>query len=101
MPPEFLLIGGSLVEYDLVTGETAGTAESLMTLGRRADLVDRYLLMGSRAETLLPSLVSSTRREEPEPDRGVYAVRLDDPPSSLLLRPEDLLTSLDFDRPYT
>lgn len=46
--------------------------------------------------TYLPSFGSSTRREEPDPERGVYAVRLEDPPSSLLLRPEDRLTSLDF-----
>lgn len=53
MPPEFLRGGCSRVEYDLATGEATGTAESFATLGRRADLVDKYLLMGSRAETLL------------------------------------------------
>lgn len=46
--------------------------------------------------TYLASFGSSARREEPDPERGVYAVRLEDPPSTLLLRPEDRLTSLDF-----
>lgn len=116
IPPEPLRVGCSLVEYDLATGGAAGTADSLTTLGRRVGLIDRYLLLGSRAETLLmlvsmtlpsdsrrktylPNFGSSTRREEPEPDRGVYAVRLEDPPSSLLLRPDDLLTSVDLGRP--
>jgi hypothetical protein len=116
MPPEPLRIGCSRVEYDLATGGATGTADSLATLGRRVGLIDRYLLLGSRAETLLtlvsvtfipvnrretylPNFGSSTRREEPEPDRGVYAVRLEDPPSSLLLRPDDLLASVDFGRP--
>lgn len=53
MPPEFLRVGCSLVEYDLTTGETVGTADSLTTLGRRTGFVDMYLLLGSRAETLL------------------------------------------------
>ncbi len=118
MPPEFLRVGCSLVEYDLTIGAAAGTSESLTTLGRRVGLVDKYLLLGSRAEMLLRLISilsgfrnanssyllnfgSSTRRDEPDPDRGVYAVRLDDPPSSLFFRPETLLTSLDFGRPYT
>lgn len=88
IPPELLRIGCSLVEYDLATGAAAGTADNLTTLGRRVGLMDRYLLLGSRAETLLtlvsmafpsvnrrktylPNFGSSTRREEPEPDRGV------------------------------
>lgn len=101
MPPEFLRVGCSLVENDLTTGAAAGAGESLTILGRRVGLVDRYLVLGSRAEMLLLNFGSSTRRDEPDPDRGVYAVRLEDPPSSLLFRPETLLTSLDFGRPYT
>lgn len=117
IPPELLRAGCSLVEYDLTTGAAEGTADSLATLGRRVGRVDMYLLVGSRAEALLSlmrrrslfdeareayllSFGSSTRREEPDPDRGVYAVRLEDPPSSLLLRPEDLLTSLVFGTVY-
>jgi hypothetical protein len=53
MPPELLRGGCSLVEYDLMTGAAAGTADTLTGFGCRADLVDRYLLIGSRAETLL------------------------------------------------
>lgn len=52
-PPELLRGGCSLVEYDLTTGGAAGTADTLTALGCRADLVDKYLVIGSRAETLL------------------------------------------------
>lgn len=41
------------MEYDLTTGEAAGTADTLTALGCRVDLVDKYLVIGSRAETLL------------------------------------------------
>lgn len=41
------------MEYVLMTGAAAGTADTLTGFGCRADLVDRYLLIGSRAETLL------------------------------------------------
>ena len=53
IPPEVLRGGCSLVEYDLTTGEAAGTADTFTALGCRADLVDKYLVMGSRAEMLL------------------------------------------------
>lgn len=52
IPPEFLRVGCSLVEYDLTTGGMAAV-DSLTTLGRRTGLVDAYLLLDSRAETLL------------------------------------------------
>lgn len=88
MPPEFRREGCSLVEYDLTTGDAAGTADSLTSLVRRSGLVAEYLLAGSRADALLDvvswccpftmygdtyllSFGSSTRREEPDPDRGV------------------------------
>lgn len=58
IPPELLRGGCSRVEYDLATGAAAGTADTLTALGCRADLVDRYLVMGSRAETLLINVSS-------------------------------------------
>ena len=39
IPPEFLRVGCSLVEYDLTTGGMAAV-DSLTTLGRRTGLVD-------------------------------------------------------------
>lgn len=56
MPPEFLRVCCSLVEYDLTTGGVAAV-DSLTTLERRVGLVDVCLLLDSRAETLL-NLVS-------------------------------------------
>lgn len=53
MPPVLLRGGCSLVEYDLTTGVAAGTADTFAALGCRVDLVDKYLVIGSRAETLL------------------------------------------------
>lgn len=56
IPPEFLRVGCSLVEYDRTTGEAEATFGSLAMLGRRTGRVDMYLLLGSRAETLLVRL---------------------------------------------
>ena len=48
-------------------------------------------------------LLSRVASKEAEPDRGVLAVLLEEPPSSLCLRTDDLLTSsmtpLDLGRP--
>jgi hypothetical protein len=104
IPPELLRGGCSLVEYDLTTGEAAGTADTLTALGCLVDLVDKYLLIGSRAETLLvrvslwywpmtydgptcPALVLQLDVKSPTPNVVCMP---------FLLRPEDRLTSLDF-----
>lgn len=70
-------------------------------------LVAMYPLLDSRADVLLLNCGTSTLRTDadPEPESGVYAVLLEEPPSSLLLRADERLpltsstTPLDFGRP--
>ena len=107
--PPVLLRAVSLT--DCVRVIAAGEAGNLIVLVRLIDgLVAMYARLGSRADMLLMivsvylmaihgasyllKFETSTLRTDadPEPESGVYAVRLEEPPSSLLFRAEDLLT---------
>jgi len=103
MPPLRL---GSLA--DCVRDIGVGGGGVLAVLVRRSEgLLDRKPRLDSRVEVCLLNFDTSILRPEvdPEPERGLYAVRLEDPPPSLLLSKEDLRTGsssstpIDFGRP--
>jgi hypothetical protein len=95
---------------DCVLVMGGGEVGSLIVFVRRTvGLVDMNPLLGSRADVLLLSFGASPLRNDadPDPESGVFAVRLEEFPSSLLFLVEDLrivvcsAAALALGRPYT
>lgn len=91
--PLLLRVSFAETVCDLERG-AAVAAGNLMVLVRRVEGLVMYTRCGSRADMLLDNFGTSSLRSEADrdPERGVCSVRFDEPPSSLLLFPDDLLT---------